>query len=94
VPPLHSRRTLLEAHDHLRAQWREREERADSPSAAILDSQSTRSSHQGGDSCCDAGKKVKGRKRSLIVGTLGLLLAVSISAASVQALDVANDAVA
>ncbi|EGH19306.1 ISPsy19, transposase, partial [Pseudomonas savastanoi pv. glycinea str. race 4] len=37
-----------------------------------------------GDSGYDAGKKVKGRKRSLIVDTLGLLLAVSISAASVD----------
>ncbi|WP_366548330.1 transposase, partial [Pseudomonas amygdali] len=75
-------------------QWREREDRADSPSAAILDSQSTRSSPQGGDSGYDAGKKVKGRKRSLIVDTLGLLLAVSISAASVQDRDAADDAVA
>ncbi|KPY39077.1 ISPsy19, transposase, partial [Pseudomonas syringae pv. rhaphiolepidis] len=70
-------------HDRLRAQWREREERADSPSAAILDSQSTRSSPQGGDSGYDAGKKVKGRKRSLIVDTLGLLLAVSICSGSI-----------
>ncbi len=80
-------------HYRLRAQWREREERAYSPSAAILDSQSTRSSPQGGSSGYDAGKKVKGRKRSLIVDTLGLLLAVSISAASMQDRDAADDAV-
>lgn len=48
----------------------------------------------GRDSGYDAGKKVKGRKRSLIVDTLGLLLAVSISAASVQDRDAADDAVA
>nr|WP_258197854.1 transposase [Pseudomonas capeferrum] len=61
---------------------------------AEWDSQSTRSSPQGGASGFDAGKKVKGRKRSLIVDTLGLLLAVSISAASVQDRDAADDAVA
>lgn len=81
-------------HDPLRALWRDRKDRDGSPSAAILDSQSTRSSPQGGDSGFDAGKKVKGRKRSLIVDTLGLLLAVSISAASVQDRDAADDAVA
>ena len=42
----------------------------------------------------DAGKKVKGRKRSLIVDTLGLLLSVSISAVSVQDRDAADGAVA
>jgi hypothetical protein len=42
----------------------------------------------------DAGKKVKGRKRSLIVDTLGLLLLVSISAVSVQDRDAADGAVA
>lgn len=71
-------------HDRLRAQWREREGRAASPTAAVLDAQSTRSSPQGGDKGYDVGKKVKGRKRHLIVDTLGLLLAVSVTAASVQ----------
>ena len=80
-------------HDRLRAQWRERMDRDEQPSAAVLDSQSTRSSPQGGESGYDAGKKVKGRKRSLVVDTLGLLLAVSISAASVQDRDAADDAV-
>ena len=68
-------------------------DRDEQPSAAVLDSQSTRSSPQGGESGYDAGKKVKGRKRSLVVDTLGLLLAVSISAASVQDRDAADDAV-
>lgn len=81
-------------HDRLRAQWRDWEDRDAAPSAAVLESQSTRSSPQGGGSGFDAGKKVKGRKRSLIVDTLGLLLAVSISATSVQDRDAAEDAVA
>lgn len=71
-------------HDRLRAQWRERESRSKAPTAAVLDSQSTRISPQGGTSGFDAGKKVKGRKRHLIVDTLGLLLAVCVTAANVQ----------
>lgn len=33
---------------------------------------------------CDAGKKISGRKRHILVDTLGLLLAVAVTAASVQ----------
>ncbi|KGE50276.1 IS5 family transposase, partial [Xanthomonas axonopodis] len=71
-------------HDRLRAQWREREGKNAEPTAAVIDAQSTRGSPQGGESGYDAGKKIKGRKRHLVVDTLGLLLAVSITAASVQ----------
>ncbi len=81
-------------HDRLRARWREREGRQAEPTAAVLDAQSTRSSPQGGDSGFDAGKKVKGRKRHLVVDTLGLLLAVSVTAASVQDRDGAHPVVA
>jgi transposase len=81
-------------HDRLRAQWRERERRAQEPTAAVLDSQSTRGSPQGGDNGFDAGKKVKGRKRHLVVDTLGLLLAVSVTAASVQDRDGAHPVMA
>jgi len=71
-------------HDRLRADWRERQARAQAPTAAVIDAQSTRISPQGGESGFDAGKKVKGRKRHLVVDTLGLLLAVSVTAASVS----------
>jgi len=81
-------------HDRLRAQWREREGRAEAPTAAVLDAQSTRSSPQGGDTGYDAGKKVKGRKRHLVVDTLGLLLAVSVTAASLQDRDGAHPVIA
>lgn len=81
-------------HDRLRAQWREREQRAAEPSAAVLDAQSNRGSPQGGDNGYDAGKKVKGRKRHLVVDTLGLLLAVSVTAASVQDRDGAHPVMA
>ena len=78
----------------LRAQWRQRLERNAHPTAAIIDAQSTRIAPQGGESGFDAGKKVKGRKRHLVVDTLGLLLAVSVTAASVQDRDAAPAAVA
>jgi len=81
-------------HDRLRAQWREREGRPSEPTAAVLDAQSTRGSPQGGDNGYDAGKKVKGRKRHLVVDTLGLLLAVSVTAASVQDRDGAHPVMA
>ena len=86
---------LFEAmHDRLRQQWRQRMGRSPEPSAAIIDAQSTRSSAQGGDTGFDAGKKVKGRKRHLVVDTLGLLLAVTVTAASVQDRDAAAQVVA
>jgi len=76
-------------HDRLREQWRQRLQRQPLPSAAVLDAQSTRSTPQGGSVGFDAGKKVKGRKRHLLVDTLGLLLAVCVTAASVQDRDAA-----
>lgn len=76
--------TCEQMQDRLRQQWRDRIGRAPDPSAAIPDSQSTRSTAQGGDTGFDAGKKVKGRKRHIVTDALGLLLAVTITAASVQ----------
>jgi transposase len=81
-------------HDRLRQQWRDRIGKAPEPTAAIIDAQSTRSTAQGGDTGFDAGKKVKGRKRHLVVDTLGLLLAVTVTAASVQDRDAAAPVVA
>ncbi|WP_374086814.1 IS5 family transposase [Methylomicrobium lacus] len=81
-------------HDRLRQMWRVREGREEEPSAAVLDAQSTRSSPQGGPSGYDAGKKVKGRKRNLVVDTLGLVLAISVCAASLQDRDAGTEAIA
>lgn len=81
-------------HDRLRQQWRDRVGKAPEPTAAIIDAQSTRSTAQGGNTGFDAGKKVKGRKRHLVVDTLGLLLALTITAASVQDRDAAAAVVA
>ena len=63
--------------------------RASTPSAAVIDAQSIRISPQGSESGFDEGKNVKGRKRHLVVDTMGLIIAVSVSAASVQDRDAA-----
>jgi transposase len=80
--------------DRLREQWRSRMGRASAPTAAVIDAQSTRTSPQGGESGFDAGKKVKGRKRNLVVDTMGLVIAVTVTAASVQDRDAAAAVVA
>ena len=76
-------------YDVLRKLWRAREQRAIDPTAAVLDSQSVKTSPQGGPKGYDAGKKVKGRKRHLVTDTLGLLLAVLVTPANVQDRDAA-----
>ncbi len=63
---------------------REREGRAASPTVGIIDSQSVRTTEAGGPRGYDAGKKINGRKRHILVDTLGLLLVVVIHAANIQ----------
>ena len=79
-------------HNELREQVRTAAGRHRDPSAAIVDSQSVRAAEtvardQRG---YDAGKKINGRKRHIAVDTLGLLLVVLVTAASVQDRDAAR----
>ena len=68
----------------LRSEVRLADGRDKDPSAAIIDSQSVKTTEQGGEKGYDAGKKVNGRKRHILVDTLGLLLSVKVLAANLQ----------
>lgn len=71
-------------HDTIRAQLREQEGRHKHPTAGCLDTQSVKTTQIPGERGYDAGKNVNGRKRHLLVDTLGLLLVVLVTAASVS----------
>jgi len=68
----------------LRIKLREADGREPEPSAAILDSQSVKTTSVKGVRGYDAGKKVKGRKRHILVDTLGLLLMAVVHTANIQ----------
>jgi putative transposase len=71
-------------HTWLRERVRHAAGRQPTPSAAIIDSQSVKTTEQGGPHGFDGGKKINGRKRHLLVDTLGLILKVVVHPANIQ----------
>jgi putative transposase len=70
--------------DALRPQLRAQAGREPTPRVACIDSQSVKTAQGGEQVGTDGGKKVRGRKRHVVVDTLGLLLAVVVTAANVD----------
>ncbi|MGB4102351.1 MAG: IS5 family transposase [Alphaproteobacteria bacterium] len=80
--------TLERIHHALYVKCREQIGREASPTACVIDSQSVKSAEKGGPqidpSGFDAGKKVKGKKRHILVDTVGLLLHAVVHPADIQ----------
>jgi len=80
--------TLDRIHHTLYVKCREQASREASPTAAIIDAQSVKSAEKGGAHIdphgYDAGKKVKGKKRHVLVDTQGLVLHAIVTAADIQ----------
>ena len=76
--------TWSRINESLSQQVRIKEGKEPTPSAAIIDSQSVKCTQVPGSRGFDAGKKVNGRKRHILVDTLGLIWCIVVHTADVQ----------
>lgn len=80
--------TLANIHYELYVKVRELAGKEASPTVGIIDSQSVKAAERGGPNVdpigYDAGKKIKGVKRHIVVDTLGMIVGAHIHSASVQ----------
>ena len=79
-----TRNVFVAINDKLRQKLRLTVGKQSDPSAAIIDSQSVKTDEQARAKGSDAGKKIKGRKRHILVDMLGLLLKAKVLTADVQ----------
>jgi len=68
----------------LRKLERQKRERSEEPTAGVIDTQSVKTTEAGGERGFDAFKRINGRKRHIVVDTVGNLLDVVVHAANIQ----------